>query len=104
MHVPEPADTPDPREILRQRAQQKLEANARNMAKLQRDKRKLPWLLLILILTIPAGFLWGFRGVLIVLGGTVFTLSSAFYLWWGHAVEYQQKDAALRAELKKLSA
>jgi hypothetical protein len=58
--------------------------------------------LALLILAAPAGWWWGFKGVALVVIGTLFLLGSAAYLIWGHRSEYEQKLAELATELRQL--
>ncbi|HRK31612.1 MAG TPA: hypothetical protein PLD59_11080 [Tepidisphaeraceae bacterium] len=99
-----PIDLSAARDSLRRQLLTKIEQNRAHLLKLQRDSRRVPFLLLLLLLTIPAGIFFGFAGVGVVIVATVFCLGSALYLVWGHKEEYHQRIAAAEQQLKKLSA
>lgn len=90
------------RESLIRKLQERIGWYQANLAKLDRDRKKLRWLLLLLVATVPAGYFWGLAGVGVSLVIVVFVLGSAGYLVWGHKLEYQQKIAKLQSDLRKL--
>lgn len=74
----------------------------RNLESLERDKRRLPWLLLAVPAAVPVGLLFGwFFGAALAIAGIVFVLSG-FYIVSGHGSEYGEKLRAREAELARL--
>lgn len=110
MHAPEPApqvpepagESLDPIAVRRRQLQARQADLRRHLESLRRDQRRVPWLLLGLLLTVPAGWWWGVKGAALVTIGTLILVGSAAYLIWGHRVEYEQKLAEVAAELRRL--
>lgn len=74
----------------------------KNIESLRRDKKRLPWLFVVTLASVPAGFLFGwiwFLGLFVV---SIIFLISGSYIVAGHTNEYTLKLHALEAELKKL--
>jgi hypothetical protein len=91
----DPAFAEDPRTIHRRTLQSRLDAEQTHLARLYRDARKIPWLLLLALLAVPAGLVWGRTAA-------IFLVGSGYYLIWGHKGEYEQKIGELRRELSRL--
>jgi hypothetical protein len=73
-----------------------------NLDSLQRDRKKLPWLFVITLSSVPAGVLFGwiwFVGLFVV---SIIFLVCGSYIVAGHTNEYSIKLQALESELKKL--
>lgn len=96
------ADTP----LMQRRAflEQRIDWNRKNIESLVRDRRRMPVVLGLLVLTIPAGAYYGWVGVLLVFFGTFATLGTGYYLTWGHQSEYQQKIDDLLREMAEVEA
>lgn len=82
--------------------EERLQFVQKNFTNLERDKRKVPWLLLLVFLAIPAGIFKGWIVAFLTVAATLFTVGAAYYLLWGHRSEYVQKIQELQAELKRL--
>jgi hypothetical protein len=74
----------------------------RNLQSLDRDRRLVPGLFLLLLLAIPAGWKFGWIGAALAVLATLFTVAAACYLIWGHRTEYVQKIADLQRELAEV--
>jgi len=97
--------TPDPEfdpAVHRAYLEEDLSRQRTYLESLDRDRRRAPYLAGLLLLTIPAGLLFGGIGVLLVILGTIATLVTAYYLLWGHKTEYQAKIRELEREIDAL--
>ncbi|MFG0319865.1 MAG: hypothetical protein ACF8XB_21515 [Planctomycetota bacterium JB042] len=74
----------------------------RNLESLQRDKKRLPWLLLVTVASVPAGVLFGWIWFLGLFVGSIVFLITGAYIVAGHTNEYTLKVLALEDELKNL--
>jgi hypothetical protein len=74
----------------------------RNLESLARDRRRVPYVFLLLLLAIPGGIKFGFIGVVLVIVATLVIVVSAFYLIQGHRSEYHDKLQQLEQERKRL--
>ena len=82
--------------------EERLQFVQKNFNNLERDKRRIPWLFLLIFLAIPMGIFKGWVAAFLTVAATLFTVGAAYYLAWGHRSEYVQKMGELREELKKL--
>jgi len=73
-----------------------------NLDGLQRDKKRLPWLLLVTVASIPAGLMFGMLWFLGLFAGSLAFFICGNYIVAGHGTEYRHKLAALETELKNL--
>lgn len=80
----------------------RLERHRAHMESLDRDARRVPWLLGVAVLAIPIGYFWGLAAAVVAVVAAVFLVGSAYYLIWGHRGEYLQKIAELQQELRRL--
>ena len=99
---PDAAASLDPATVRRRQLEARRADLNRHLASLSRDQKRVPWLLALLVLAPPAGWWWGFKGVALVVIGTLFLLGSAAYLIWGHRSEYEQKLGEVSTELRRL--
>ncbi len=74
----------------------------RNLESLRRDRKRLPWLLLVTAASVPAGVLFGWIWFLGLFVGSIVFLITGAYIVAGHTNEYNQKVLALEEELKNL--
>ncbi len=70
-----------------------------SLASLQRERARLPYLWLLALLAVPAGWLYGVIAALLVVVGAAVVFGLAAYLIEGHRAEYEGKLVALRREL-----
>ncbi len=68
----------------------------------ERDQRKAPYLLVGILLAIPAGFIWGWVQSILVVLGSIALFLSAMYLTAGHRSEYRDKIVSLEKEKSEL--
>lgn len=69
---------------------------------LERDWRRLPYIALLLLAVVPAGYVWGGMGAFIATVGTVVIAAISAYLIAGHKSEYEDKIRALKKDLAQL--
>ncbi len=79
-----------------------IEWTRQNMESLARDRSRLPWLFLLVLLAIPVGVKWGFLAALATAGGVVFLTVAGLYIIAGHRSEYEAKIRSLEEELARL--
>lgn len=74
----------------------------KNLANCERDLRRVPWLLLLLVAILPASWYWGLPGFV----GTIFAVFAltgfARYLVWGHQRDYEMRIGELDAKIGRL--
>lgn len=97
-NIPEPSH--DPPDLATRRIEEQIAWCRRNLDSLARDRRRLPWLLVLLALGVPVWWFWGGVAAALLAGAVIFTVASGLYLVWGHQTEYQQKIAKLQRELR----
>lgn len=86
----------------REELEEELAFQRKNLESLQRDRKRLPWLLLGTAASVPAGLLFGWIWFLGLFVGSIVFLITGAYIVAGHTNEYTQKVRALEAELKCL--
>lgn len=74
----------------------------RNLASLERDKKRLPFLLLLVPLAIPAAFLFNWVVVLALVAMGIIIPLSGMYLVSGHRSEYLDKITDLEKEIDRV--
>ncbi len=74
-----------------------------NLASLERDRARLPWLFALAGLAIPVGIKWGFLAALLTALGAVFLTTAGLYIVAGHRSEYEAKIQALEEELRRVT-
>lgn len=92
----------DEKEIVRRQLQSKLDWNLSNMARLDRDGRRLKWMLLLVLLGIPVGYLWGSFAGMLTSGVILFTIATGAYFVWGHRTQYERKIWELEDKLRQI--
>lgn len=85
----------------RQRLRDERHWCAKNIASCERDLKRIPWLGLLGLSVIPAGWTLGFLGVMLALLGTVALVGFSVYLVTGHRAEYQLRLAEIDQKLAK---
>lgn len=85
----------------RKRLMADIEWTRGNIAGLDRDRRRVPWLFLLAFFAIPIGIKWGALAALATVGFSVFFAVAGLYLISGHRAEYEEKIRDLEAELAK---
>lgn len=66
---------------------------------LDRDLTRIPWLLALLVLAIPAGIGWGWVAVVFVVFSVLTLVGTSIYVTWGHQNEYRAERDLIRREL-----
>src|SRR5690606_15090795 len=74
----------------------------KNLESLERDKKRLPWLLVVTVASVPAGLLFGWIWFLGLFVGSLVFLTTGAYIVSGHKNDYTRKVQAIEAELKTL--
>ncbi len=74
----------------------------KNIESLARDRGRVPYVIFLLLLTVPAGMKLGFFGVLLVVAATLVIVVLAYYLIHGHRSEYAEKLHQLEQERSRL--
>jgi hypothetical protein len=77
--------------------------HSRNLAKLQRDTRRAPYLAATAILGVPAYAIWGPWFGVLIFTGTLFLPIAAWYIMRGHIEEYGVEHGYVSEELAELN-
>lgn len=68
---------------------------------LQRDLARIPWLLVLLVLAIPAGIVWSWVAVVFVVFSVLTLVGTSIYVTWGHQNEYRAERDLIRREVSE---
>ncbi|MFW6051327.1 MAG: hypothetical protein ACODAU_09145 [Myxococcota bacterium] len=86
----------------KQRLEAELERLQRELDSLERDWKRVPWFAALLVLTVPAGILWGAVGALLVILGTGALMGTAAYLIAVRKNEYRGEMRDVRRDIEIL--
>lgn len=68
---------------------------------LERDLTRIPWLLALLVLAIPAGIIWSWVAVVFLVFSVLTLVGTSIYVTWGHQNEYRTERDLIRRELNE---
>lgn len=68
---------------------------------LERDLVRIPWLLSLLVLAIPAGVVWSWVAVVFIVFSVLTLVGTSIYVTWGHQNEYRTERDLIRRELSE---
>lgn len=88
----------------RKQLEDRLDWLRNTMAQLDREQRRIPWLAALLVLAVPAGFIWGALAVVFVVLCVIFLVSVWVYVVWAHRHEYRFELDQIRRDLRKMDA
>lgn len=66
---------------------------------LQRDLTRIPWLLGLLVLAVPAGIFWSWVAFVFVVFSVLTLVGTSVYVTWGHQNEYRAERDLIRREI-----
>ena len=68
---------------------------------LQRDLSRIPRLLVLLVLAVPAGIVWSWVAVVFVVFSVLTLVGTSIYVTWGHQNEYRAERDLIRREVSE---
>lgn len=66
---------------------------------LERDLKRIPKLLVFIVLAVPAGIFWTWVAVVFVAFSVLTLVGTSIYVTWGHQNEYRAERDLIRREL-----
>lgn len=100
--MPADSNQSDAAAIRRRQLVERLDRHRAHLRSLDRDAKRVPWLLLAALAAFPVGLRWGVTAAGVTVAGVIVMVGSAYYLIWGHRGEYLQKIAEVQQELRRL--